>query len=130
MKNLPKNLDECLAQLKETVTEDIQVWIDTDEDEAMYIHHGFGTYLRNEWKLWEQDTELSTYFASIGILHGDDRSGIILTSFHRMLNGKDINLKEQVQVYWKHWKACNERSLIPGNIEGISDEYLELYNKM
>lgn len=78
-------------------------------------HHSLGAYLRNEWNLWWYDghdmkgwpkkqPKIKSYFESIGITHADDISSIILTSLHRTLHDKDLNINSQVKIYHKHWK--------------------------
>lgn len=74
-----------------------------DEEKAMgTAHHGIGRALRNELELWGKNN-LTEYFKQIGISHPDDMSGIILTSFHRKINGKDICLEGQVEFYKEFW---------------------------
>jgi hypothetical protein len=48
---------------------------------------------------------LAQYFKKeIGITHPDDMSSIILLSFHRHLNGKELNLSTQVRIYQQFQK--------------------------
>jgi hypothetical protein len=44
----------------------------------------------------------------MGIYHPDDMSGIILTSYHRYLNGQDIALEAQIKSYQDYWKKVSE----------------------
>lgn len=69
---------------------------------ALYDRH-YGSWLRNSYGLWSR-TCLSEYFWKLGIIHPDDISAIILTSFHRYLNGQDIDLDNQVQMFKDFWK--------------------------
>ncbi len=69
----------------------------SEDDMALY-HHGLGTWIRNNWGLWE-GSRLSVWFQKKGIEHPDIMSGIILTSFWRHLNGKPIGLEEQFRYY-------------------------------
>jgi hypothetical protein len=76
------------------------------------MHFGAGLSMRNGWKLWKGKNSLARYFHSIGIFHPDDMSSIILTSFHRRLNGKNIELASQVRYYQDYWnKAKTTRRL-------------------
>ena len=88
----PKNLVEAVRYLEKT-------WSDTDkeslknlsEDEAEYsMHFSTGLSIRNEWLYNEKDTSLVDYFHSIGVFHPDEMSSIILSSLHRVLNGKKV----------------------------------------
>ena len=62
------------------------------------LHHGFGMWIRNNWGLWG-DSKLKHYFLDKGVGHPDDMSGIILTSYHRHLNNKPIDLDGQIKKY-------------------------------
>lgn len=59
--------------------------------------------MRNNWGLWS-GSRLAKYFNEMGIFHPDDMSGIILTSFHRHLNGKDLQLDQQIKYYQEYWE--------------------------
>lgn len=102
---IPNTLEECLKQLmKQNKKEDLAKWSKTSEDNATSsIHFTTGMNLRNNWKLWDKTSPLSKYFKTIGIVHADDMSGIILTSLYRTLNGKDIDLESQVKYYRDYW---------------------------
>jgi len=130
----PKNLEECLELLMQNSDKkSLNEWSETDEDSATAgIHHGLGTSIRNNWNLWNPDSELHKYFNTIGIAHADDMSGIIFDSLHRKINKKEINLEEQVTRYWKHWfimDSAGAREVLPPNIEGVDEKYLKLYEE-
>lgn len=112
MIQLPKNLDECLDVLmKHYETGGWEQFKQMDEEEATSIcHHTTGRSIRNDWKLWDENSELHKWFKSIGAIHADDMSSIILTSFHRKLNGKDIDLNSQIEFYKTYWKN-NEKQM-------------------
>ena len=111
---IPKNLEECYVTLNEMNIKDLDDWLKDDEDSALGgAHFGLGMWIRNNWDLWAvkntpfwEDT-LAGYFNGIGIHHPDDMSSIILTSYHRHKNGKDIKLEEQVKKYQDYWKKHN-----------------------
>lgn len=105
---IPKNLNDCFTVLTEIFNEsesDRDWFKKSTEDEAIGgSHHGIGRWIRNTWGLWEKNTELFDYFKNLGLWHADDMSGVILTSYHRFLNGKELNLQEQIQHYLDFWK--------------------------
>ncbi len=73
------------------------------EDKAtVCAHHGLGMTLRNELGLWGKN-KLTEYFKRLGISHPDDMSGILLTCFHRKLNGNPYAIDGQVEKYKKYW---------------------------
>lgn len=102
---IPKNLNEALTYLNSIWTEsDKEEYRNMDEGEAVAeLHMGTGQSIRNSWGLWaKKKNSLKKYFNSLGISHPDDISSIVLTSFHRQLCGKDINLDEQTEEYIKY----------------------------
>jgi len=79
-----------------------------DEKEAVVsAHNGFGRWIRNEWGLWSEG-KLKNWFLSMGIKHADDMSSIILTSYHRVRNNKEVNLEEQFDHYIEYWLTDNQ----------------------
>lgn len=108
------NKEECI-NLNTTINwletnsdgESLKDWIKEDEDSAtISVHHSIGRDLRNQLGLWTRDedqTEIAKYFNSIGIYHADDMSNIILTSFHKKLNNKPLELNDQVDEAIKYW---------------------------
>jgi len=99
----PENLEECFVWL-DRFTSDQKQWSKLDEKSALaQIHSTFGMWIRNEWGLWA-DSKLAQWFKSKGISHADDMSGIILTSYHRKLNKKEIKLIEQIECYRNDWR--------------------------
>ena len=120
---IPKNLEECYIALDEMKIHDYDSWLKEDEESALSgTHFGLGMWLRNNWDLWAVkntpfwENTLVEYFNSIGIHHPDDMSGIILTSYHRHKNGKDINLEEQVKEYQTFWKNQDKRFKKPKKV--------------
>jgi len=106
-KTQPTKLSECFEQLNNILSEapDGDWFKDAEEDDAIaQSHHGLGTWIRNNWGLWEKDGQLHEYFTKLGLKHPDDMSGVILTSYHRHLNNKEIGLDEQVKHYIEFWK--------------------------
>ncbi len=108
---IPKDLNDCFTQISylidDSTEQEIKIW---QEDEFTgKVHHSFGMWIRNKWQLWG-GSRLSKYFNELGIYHPDDMSGIILTSYHRWLNDKQIELSEQVQFYQAYW-AESKRQL-------------------
>lgn len=101
---IPENLEDCFVQLKQLLKpEDVQqLKAGTEKDMGKY-HFGLGMNLRNGWGLW-RGSRLAKWFNDQGVSHPDDMSGIILVSFWRHLNGKPINLEQQVKHYQDFWK--------------------------
>lgn len=111
---IPKNLHECFTVLEEIFNESLDdyEWFKASiEDEVVGgLHDGLGRWMRNTWGLWSKETELYEVLKNMGLWHADDMYSIILTSYHRKINGKELNLKEQIQAhidYWKEYEQTN-----------------------
>jgi len=110
---VPKDLDECFAELKKLLPKaQIEEMKKGSEEDMIQYHHGLGTWLRNNWGLWK-GSQLSKWFNETGIRHPDDMSGIILDSFWRHLKGRPIRLDEQVEHYQDYWKKIEEERKVP-----------------
>jgi hypothetical protein len=107
---IPKNLDECFSELKKILTpEEVAKFKNEEEKKAVSSAHlGLGMWMRNNWGLWSGSV-LKNYFNQMGIFHPDDMSSIILTSFHRKLNNKDIQLEEQIKFYQDYWEKAKQK---------------------
>jgi hypothetical protein len=105
---IPNNLTECFSVLDELFNnskEDEEWFKTTNEDDAVSsLHTGLGGWIRSEWGLWSKDTELYSVLNNMGLWHADDMYSIVMTSYHRKINGKELNLKEQIQHHINYWK--------------------------
>lgn len=100
------NLTEVLDYLEANVSKEEQrTFIGTDP--GLY-HFGIGMWMRNNWGLWDKESDLHKWFASHGITHADDMSGIILTSFRRRLLGQPIGFEQQVENYKSYWRQMED----------------------
>lgn len=102
---IPKNFEECLAQLDTIINDSLKLWVQCLPDGYFgnIVHQSFGMYLRNHWKLWE-NSDLSRNLNHLGIIHPDDMSAIILDSYQRKLKNESIRLNEQIKRYQDYWK--------------------------
>jgi len=111
---IPKDIEDCFTQINSFWADSTKLKIKklTENEFSGRLHHGFGTWMRNNWQLWG-GSRLSKYFNEKDIYHRDDMSGTILDSYYRNLNGQEIKLDEQVKFYQDYWEksklAENER---------------------
>ena len=106
---IPRNLEECFAELKKILTKEQLEEFKTQKDHAVVHNHHLvlGLWIRDNWGLWD-GSRLTKYFENIGVFYPIYMSCIILTSFHCHLNHKDIRPEEQMkhcQKYWSNIKA-------------------------
>lgn len=112
---IPKDLEDCFTELSKIMApENLERFKTGDENTVVGgAHRGLGMWLRNNWGLWS-GSRLAVYFKQIGLTHPDDMSTIILRSYHRRLNGKDIQLEQQIDYYQDYWKKVKERESAKG----------------
>lgn len=80
-------------------------------EDNWYTDHHFstGTYLRNNWSLWDNQTPLVQDCIRLFNLfgHGDDISGLISVGVTALANGLDpvVEANKAADRYRKHWKS-------------------------
>lgn len=81
---IPIDLKDCFNQIDFFWTDSVKTEVreKTEDDFTIGAHFGIGLWMRNNWRLWT-GSRLSRYFNDLGIIHPDDMSTIILTSYHR-----------------------------------------------
>lgn len=95
-REIPKTLNECFPILKENCHQKDLEYIGNHPEDTEGFYFSIGMEMRIKWRLW-YDSELVKWFNERGIFHADDMCTIILTSFGRWLNDKDILLEEQIK---------------------------------
>jgi len=115
--NNPNNLLEAIiCLLKENDEESLNFF---RQGKPHDFHHSVGRNIRNDWGLWDEESELHNFFNSIGIYHADDMSGMIFETLHRILNGKQVDLRGQIKKYQIYWNnlGCDMK----GNLKVTKD---------
>jgi hypothetical protein len=105
-------LEDCFEQINSFWNDSTKIQVKTWEEREFIgkVHLGFGMWIRNNWRLWS-GSRLSKYFNEMEIYHPDDMSGIILVSYHRHLNNKEIKLEEQIRYYQDYWESSKKTEL-------------------
>lgn len=99
----PTTIEECYEYINSINMPDMVKFIAMSEDKAVTVtHNSFGRFLRNELQLWS-DGYMVKWFNERGIYHSDDMSSIIIRSYHRHMNNKEIKLSEQITHYIDYW---------------------------
>ncbi|WP_400080297.1 DUF6794 domain-containing protein [Winogradskyella sp. R77965] len=109
-KYIPTDLNDAVSFFECKWSEEDLIGFKNKEEQSATseLHFGTGMSLRNNWKLWAGTSAISKFFRDLGIHHPDDMSSIILTSLHRKLNEKPIELEKQIKYYKDYW-AESER---------------------
>lgn len=97
---IPADIEDCFRQLNKLLSyTDRKEFTAKEEEQVVGIYHmGLGLWMRNNWGLW-RGSRLSHYFNELGVSHPDNMSSVIITSYHRHLNKKDLKLEEQLRSY-------------------------------
>ncbi|UOE49130.1 hypothetical protein MTO98_32560 [Mucilaginibacter sp. SMC90] len=108
--SLPKNLNEAILCLKQNLSKiELYEFKKLPEEKAVAEQHfKTGLWIRNNWIRGGRDAALTKYFNSLDIHSADDMSSIILTSLHRSLNHKNIDVNKQVEGYKAYWTLIIE----------------------
>lgn len=99
----PSNLQECFKALEDKLSLSEQAWFIKTEN-PLQLHDSFGRWIRNNWGLWDQNSELHKYFKTLGLWHADDMSSVILESFWHHLRNEPLDIDAQIEKYKKYWK--------------------------
>lgn len=80
MKNkIPTNLKEAINELDKNVSKEDKEYL--LEHGALSVHHSLGRWIRNNWGLWDEDSELKDNMIKLGFIHPDDISNYIIEEF-------------------------------------------------
>ncbi len=95
---IPKDLIDALNQLDKLVSEESKAKFKThSEEESVHkLYFSLGRWIWTNWSLLD-GSRLSEFFREQGIHHPEDIAIIIIRSYHRRLNGKDIGFKQQME---------------------------------
>ncbi len=87
---IPKDIKDCFITLDSILSEEDKETIKklTNKNETIQYHHGFGTWLRNNWGLWG-GSRLQKYFLDRKVNHPDSMSSLILEYYYDWLHGKN-----------------------------------------
>lgn len=115
-KSIPKELQFAFDYLDQHWhTKEITVFKKQSEQEGTVLgeyHFGIGMHLRSLLQHHKKASSIIYFFDAQGIHHFDDMSAIIVTSYHRYLNQKDIALQTQVNkclAYWQPILECEKK---------------------
>ena len=104
-KDLPKTLNETFDFLEKEKFDGLIEWLDEDINTALgQAHHGLGQWIRNNFGLWGEKSELRDWFKEKYFLdQADDISSIILINYHERKNNNEPDLDKHIDLYHKHW---------------------------
>lgn len=83
--------EEIISDIKKTLGEKgLQEFASMSGNDLITLHHGFGTWVRNQYSLWDKDNPLLAKWdgSSDHPLHPDQYSNGIIVELHDRLNGR------------------------------------------
>lgn len=95
---IPADIGEAFTEFNRLIDgESRKKFKNAYEDQAVSkLHFSFGRWIIYNWQFYE-GSRLSHYMRQLGVYHPDDMARVIIRSYHRYLNKKDLKMKEQVQ---------------------------------
>ena len=107
---IPKDLFDAMEQLDKLIDEPSKAkFKQVSEEEAVRkLYFSLGRWIWVNWSLLD-GSRLSEYFREYGLHHGEDIATLIIRSYHRKINGKDIAFREQIDALKAKYEAEKER---------------------
>lgn len=107
---IPKDLFDCFKELDKAMDEDVRdkfiKFSDAEVDKR--THASLGMWIKRRWAL-DGGSRLAQYFNKMGVPHAEYMVGIIIQSYHRHLNKRDLQIKEQVEHFRKLWNEKQKK---------------------
>lgn len=96
---IPKDLDEAFQELiRLSKKEGIQKFKNAKEEVvAKKLHFGLGRWIMEKWNIYD-GSRYSHYLRQQGLSYPDDMARFTIISFHRHLNGKDLEVASRIKV--------------------------------
>ncbi len=97
---IPRDLTDAFIQLNKLIEPaDKAKFKNAPEDlVAEKLHPTLGRWMVHNWG-FAGGSRLSHYIKSAGIGHPDDMANFLMVMYHRHLNDKDLNIRDQVAIY-------------------------------
>lgn len=123
---VPKDLDDCVEQLKATLTPNDIEFIKGIKPCA--VHFTMGRYLRNNWSLWEDNILTRWFKENLKLGCADDLSGIILDCLWADIKGQPREIEKIVKEAHEHWKRYGCDPITGEQIGENQGNGVELYS--
>ncbi len=109
---IPKDLDDAFKELKAlSPPESLVKFKNAPEDlVAKKLHGGLGLWMIVNWNFYD-GSRFSHWMKTKGISHPDDMAEFVIKSFHRHLNGLDLQVKERSIAYAEKRKKMQQAKL-------------------
>lgn len=109
---IPKDIADSFGALNSlTAQSSRQAFKNAPEEVAVKkLHFSLGRWIIHNWGFYG-GSRLSQHIKELGVTHPDDQAKLIILSYHRYLNKKPLQVKEQVDVVLERQKKKLEARL-------------------
>jgi len=91
---IPADLSECFMELNKKISREARANFKALEENtaAKKSYFGLGRWIWHNWSFYE-GSRLSVYLNKVGVNHPEDMAQLIIITYHRYLNKKDLDVK-------------------------------------
>jgi len=95
---IPADLAECFSELNKLTSSDSRNKFKTQPEKDIHrkLYFSLGRWIRYNWG-FREGSRLTAKLNRFGVYHPDDMSEMIIRTYHRYLNKKDLELKLLVE---------------------------------
>lgn len=106
---IPYDIYDAFEELKTNSSESsLERFKNAPEEEiGRRLFFGIGGWMRNNWQFFE-GSRFSHYLRGLGLTHPDDMTVFMIESFHRHLNGLDLEKEERIKFLQEERKRINQ----------------------
>ncbi len=96
---IPEDMGDAFLQLDKLIDASSKAKFKAagEEEAVRKLHFSFGRWMIYNWQFY-QGSRLSHSLKQLGIHHPDDMARVLIRTYHRYLNKKTLNIKEQVEA--------------------------------
>lgn len=97
---IPKDMEDAFVELNRlSEPQAISKFKNAPEEEVLAkLHYGLGQWIIKNWNFYD-GSRFSHYLKEMEVSHPDDMAQFIMSSWHRHLNDKPLNLEERAIEY-------------------------------
>ena len=114
---IPRDLADAFVQLNQLIDQESRRKFKAvpEEEAVRKLHFSLGRWITHNWGFFE-GSRLSHYIRKLGVYHPEDMARLIIISYHRYLNKKDLGIKGQLEFYQEKQAAERQQYLQEGTI--------------
>lgn len=109
---IPEDMGDAFLQLNKLIDASSKSKFKAAEEEAAVrkLHFSLGRWIIYNWQFYD-GSRLSHSLKQLNIHHPDDMARVLIRSYHRYLNKRPLNIKEQVEFIEERKKREREEKM-------------------